>query len=522
MANLLLYSGITPNANNTHYLYDNIATFKTTLQSYLFKTVTLDNYRINTGIIKVKIDETLTTSNYKNVTYAINENDNMCYIVKSGILQSGYVVYDCDVDYWGTYIAQASLSHINVIRCNRNIDIGIYDDIKATINNTRTRFDIPFGEYVIDTSTTPATEYKYDLKYEKVWIAFQLTFNVKQNVWGGTATTGMYAMRLDDIATRYRTDNPNAPLYTNVIDIARSWVGGIYSVKGTNIFGVAVDLDAKVTKAYIVPQDLLLQILTPYNAVNIATYSPYGDYDINNPLTCYELPRATSIKSFSINIDPNYNYYVGTINNGLKLIRDTSGTTTVEYQSIVTPYNINIIVKQGDNQKDITNEFEIGLTFNDGDVTNLSAIKNALKLGISVAEGTGTGNYAGVIKNIADNTISMIGNHYYGKQQGNGDAVINFCGISTNIDIGVGVIYPYGYITSQSTTDEQVNARNKGAYFDCYVDTITSIFNYSFIGTGTNNDATFVQAKLCIDNIPSQAITEISTRFNKGVYLVKL
>ena len=276
---LKLYSGITPNSNNIHYLYSDIATFKTALSSYLLDTITLDNYRINSGVIKVAPTEQLTSANYKNVTYAINENDNVCYIVKSCIEQSGFFIFDCDVDYWGTYIAQASLSHINVLRCNRNVDIGIYDDIKATKNNVATRFEIPNGEYV----SYGGVDYKYDWKYEKVYIVFSLTFNVKQNAYGSVSTSGMYAMRLSDIATKYMTDNPNAPLYTNPVDIARAWVGGIYAVKGTNIFGVAVNLDAQVTKAYIIPEELLLQNVALTDTISVASYSSYGDYDVNSP-----------------------------------------------------------------------------------------------------------------------------------------------------------------------------------------------------------------------------------------------
>lgn len=522
---LKLYSGITPNSNNIHYLYDNIATYKTALSTYLLDTITIDNYRINSGVIKVAPTEQLTSANYKNVTYAINENDNVCYIVKScesrydGTV--GYFIFDCDVDYWGTYIAQASLSHINVLRCNRNVDIGIYDDIKATKNNVSTRFTIPNGEYVVDTSTSPHTEYKYNWQYERVWIAFSLTFNVKQNAFGSISTSGMYAMRLSDIATKYMADNPNAPLYTNPVDIARAWVGGIYAVKGTNIFGVAVNLDAQVTKAYIIPSELLRNYEF-INTVSVASYSPYGNYDVNNPLTVYKVYQAVCTKSFTIEVNPNYNYYVGTISNGLKIIRDTSGTTQIDYKSVITPYDINIVVKQGDNQKDITNEFEISLTFNSGDVTNLSAIKNILKMGLSVAEGGATGDYAGVVNKLADNSINLIGNHFYGKQQGNGDGVVNFASVITNISMGLGILYPYAYITCESTTDEEVNARNKGAYFDCFVSSLASIFTFALLGTGSNDDATFVQAKVQVDNVPENAITEITTRLNKGVYLVKL
>ena len=67
-----------------------------------------------------------------------------------------------------------------------------------------------------------------------------------------------------------------------------------------------------------------------------------------------------------------------------------------------------------------------------------------------------------------------------------------------------------------------MNARNKGAFYDCYVSSLSNIFRFEFIGVGTQQDATFVQAKLCVDNVPSQAITEITTRLSKGVYMVKL
>ena len=520
MSNLLLYTGITPNSNNIHYLYDNLATFKTTLQSYLLQSVIMDNYRINSGIIKVVIDTTLTEANYKNVTYAINETDNVCYIVKNGILQSGCAIYDCDVDYWGTYIAQASLSHINVLRCNRNIDIGIYDNIKATKNNVQTRFDIPNGEYVIDNTTTPPTEYKQFYQLERLFIVFCMTYNVEQNVWGGTSATGMFALRLSDVLSKYKTDNPSITYPPNVIEIARAWVGGIYGVTATNGYGFATHNDAKITKAYILTGDLIYPTQST-TVVSVTSKSMYGSYDSNNPLTVWEIININLHKDFTININPNFNYYVGTINKGLKITRDTSGATLIRYQSIVNNNDIQVIVKQGDNQQDITSEFEIDLTYNEGDVTNLSGIKQALKMGLSTIGTVASGNYLSAGLNLAGGVVDMIGTHHYGQQVGNGDGVTTFIK-QGNAQKGLCCAYPYGFTTCESVTDEQVNARNKGAYYDCYVSTLASIFTFAFIGTGTQQDATFVQAKLNVDNVPMQAVTEITTRLNKGVYLVKL
>lgn len=519
MANLLLYSGITPNANNIHYLYENIATFKTALQSYLLKSVTLDNYRINSAVIKVKIDETLTSANYKNVTYAINENDNVCYIVKNGILQSGFVIYDCDVDYWGTYIAQASLSHINVLRCNRNIDIGVYDNIKATKNNVQTRFDIPNGDYVVDTSTTPSTEYKQYYKFENAYIVFCMTYNIEQTVWGSTSATGMFAFNLKTLYQKFVTLNNNL-MYTNPIELARACVGGIYGVQGTNGYGLTSILDARVTKAYIIPKEMIYAS-TSLLGIKVISKSMYGNFTGSDALDVLDVSNLMLHKDFTLNIDPNFNYYVGTINKGLKVTRDTSGATVIRYQGIVNNNDIQVIVKQGDNQQDITSEFEIDLTYNEGDVTNLSGIKQALKMGLSTVGTVASGNYLSAGLNVAGGFVDMIGQHHIGKQAGNGDAVTTFYKTG-DASIGLGLAYPYGFTTCESTTDEKVNARNKGAYYDCYVSTLANIFTFAFIGTGTQQDATFVQAKLCVDNVPSQAITEITTRLNKGVYMVKL
>lgn len=515
MSNLLLYSGITPNANNKHYLYNNIATFKTALQSYLFKSVALDNYRINSAVIKVKIDDTLTTTNYKNVTYAINENDNVCYIIKNGILQSGFVIYDCDVDYWGTYIAQASFSHINVLRCNRNIDIGIYDNINATKNNVQSRFDIPQNQWAVDNTTTPPTTYNDFFNFFDTYIVFCMTYNVAQSVFGSTSATGMFAFNLGTLYDLYKTKTGID--YINPLVIARAIVGGIYGVKTNNAYGVAVSMDAQVTKAYILPSDLVFAD-THTGTIEVTSKSAYGTFDANSPIRVLEVSNLIKHKDFTIEINPNYNYYVGTINNGLKVVRDTSGSTLIQYYCIVNNNDIQVVVKQGDNQKDITSEFEIDLTYNAGDVTNLSAIKFALKTGLSAISSS---DVKSATIGATQSAVDLIDRHYLGRQAGNGDAMTTFykSGLANR---GCGLAYPYGFTTCESTTDEQVNARNKGAYYDCYVSTLASIFAYAFIGTGTNNDATYIQANVNVDNIPQQAITEITTRLNKGVYMVKL
>ncbi len=510
MSNLLLYSNISPNNANKHYLFSDIADYKAELQSNLIKSVALNNYRINANIIKVAIDETITENNYNQITYAICELNNICYLVNNAIIQSGYVILQCSIDFWASYIARANISNINVIRCNRNVDIGIYDNIKATINNVQTRFEIPQDEQV--------SGYPNYWKFEELSIVWCMTYNVYQAPSGSVSTTGIFAMDLQDVYDKYTTDVPSGN-YEHPIVIAKNWVGGIYGVSATGIGGLVLSADAQVTKAYLIPTKMLAKVYT--NIIKINTKSLYGNYDANNPITIVNevLPLVT-YKTFSLNINPNYNYYVGTINKGLKVLRDTSTATEIKYKCIVTNNDIQMIVMQGDNQQDITDEFSIDLTYNQGDVTalgSLKAIGKAIFGGISAIATARGGKYLNAIGQASNVNV---GSDYIGQQRGDGDGVVTFRSVG-NSTLGQGIVYPFGYTTCQSTSDEQVNARNKGAYYDCYVSSLASIFTHNLIGTAGATD-TYIQADVCVDGVPNDAIDVIKSKLSAGVYLVKL
>lgn len=509
MSNLLLYSNITPNNANKHYLFSDIADYKAELQPYLTKSLALNNYRINANIIKVAIDETITENNYNQITYAICELNNICYIVNNTIIQSGYVILECSIDFWASYIAHANISNINVIRCNRNVDIGIYDSIKATINNVQTRFSIPQDEQV--------SGYPNYWKFEELSIVWCMTYNVYQSSGGAVSTTGVFAMDLQDVYDKYVTDTPQGQ-FEHPIEIAKSWVGGIYGVAAQGVAGLVVSAEAQVTKAYLIPSKMLAKVYQ--TDVKVNSRSLYGDYTPNNPITVYEVLPFITNKTFTIETNPNYNYYVGTINKGLKVVRDTSGTTEIVYRCIVTNNGVQMVVLQGDNQQDITDEFSIELTYNQGDITYLGELKATIKtiLGIvGAVSAVRGGKFASGIGKAVD-----VGNvpEFVGEQRGNGDGVVTYRSAG-NSTLGQGIVYPFGYTTCQSTSDEQVNARNKGAYYDCYVSSLASIFTHNLIGTAGTTD-TYIQADVCVDGVPNDAIDVIKSKLSAGVYLVKL
>ena len=521
---LLLYRNITPNTSNgKHYLFTAFSNFKTFLANNLLKSVELNNYRINSNIIKVKIDTVLTISNYTTVTYIINELDNTCYLVNDASVQSGYVVYNCIIDYWGTYIADASLSNICVQRCNRKIANGIYQDINATKNNVVQAFPIP-------TSEQANPQYPLYYKFDNAYIVFTITWNVEQSVFGAVSTTGMFAISLKQLRDIYlqTADTPEKlAIYEleNPLDIAINIIGGIYGVSATANYGFSVTNDAQVTKAYIVPIDLMIPLGS--NTISIKSKSMYGSF--TNGITVNEVSNVQLYKRFNIDINPNYEYYVGTINKGLKLIR-TTDTVQVTYKCINNNNDLQIIVQQGDNQEDITSEYQVTLTLNDGDVTNLSGIFHVLNTSLKASTAIFSGKTAETVKGkfgalgsalgAVEYALSPLQNHFYGKQQGTGDGVATFFK-NGYVPSGLGLQYPYAYTTCESINNEEEIARKYGAMFNTYVDSLASIFLYSLLGSGSFSD-TYIQANVNVDGVPMIAREQIKQKLQEGLYLIKL
>lgn len=521
---LLLYTNITPNTSNgKHYLYNSLSTYKTFLNNNLFKSIQVDNYRINANIIKVKLDSDLTASNYTRVTYALNEYDNTFYVVNDAIIQSGYVIYTCTVDNWGTYIADASLSNICVQRCNRNIGVGVYQDINATKTNVQVPFPIP-TQYQVEGH---ADAWKFD----EMFVVFSLTYNVQETAFGGVSACNMFALNLKTLYDMYVNGASDAQerqirSYENPLDIALNIVGGIYGVKSTAYYAVQTTNDAKVTKCYFIPSNLI-GTTGINNVVSVKSKSMYGTYD---NLGVLEVSNVQLNRTFTITVNPNYNYYVGSYNKGIKLIRTTENTIDVTFKCINKNTELQIVVMQGDNEEDITTEFETVVTLNDGDITNLSAIfhvlNTSLKVGGAVVGGVtaqtpkGQWGAIGSALGAVAYALEPLQNHYYGKQEGNGDGLSTFwhAGLASS---GIGIRTPFAYTQCQSINNEEEIARKYGAMFNTYINSLTSIYSYDLLGTGTFSD-TYIQANVNVDGVPTVARNEIKQKLQQGIYLIQL
>ena len=489
---LKLYKNVTPNyPNGYHYLFDNYDNFSSMLFPNLYLSVNLKDYRINEGIAQIKTVAPL--RDIDAITYIIDEHTDgankyyRCYFVDSAEWQSGYIVFKLTVDYWGSYIAALSNIHIN--RCNRNVGIGVYDNIEITKDNVEIEVLTP------------------SLAFSTLSVVFTAVYQTgTSSVLVNNASTamGLYAIELKADGSLSLAD---------LIDR----ISGIYAVSAG---GGAASLDAAVLKAYIVPSNSYgikqAQALPEFLSKTIkGTYNFVPDCEVANvgAKTREGVPYPCAIT-----LDPNYEYYVGMKSAGLKLARTTESTITVVFMFIMKQDGVQVFVRQGAEMLDITQAFQVGLTSNDGNFTTLQAISS----GISAIHGLTAGaqqisvgsSAAGAIQ-IASSITSLFktGNAKY--QQG-GDGISNFMLLSGAAQVGNFYIAKY-----KSTDDETKHARIYGANYNEIVNDLSSIFDYDLIGLDTTT-STFIEADCLINGIPFKAAENIRTQLKQGLYLTKI
>lgn len=536
---LYLYAGVTPSLNNKFFYYTDTAQIISALSSYLVETSTIDNYRINVqNVVKVTLNSTLTETAADTVTYIIDYRTNYwrCYHVNAVKIQSGFAIYECSVDLWNSYFHKATISNVNVNRCNRNIGIGIYDDIRAT-------YDVPTRSYVATTGTSTYSVENDCIDRSNVYIVFALKYNVQQNNSGSVSHIKLFAFKIYDlIALLFAGAIAGAAAYpyyysmVNPVFFAIDVVSGIYGVEGQNMWGGLGTLNASVLNAWIT--DCVAVISQSDVKVQSNSGWTYGSALSLQP---YEVIMTPVRRSFTLSNDADKQLYFGTFQHGFKLTRTTESAQTVQLTMMPSQDKLKFILAQGDKQEDITDAFAVTVGTTDGDITTqtqvLNAIQNGLKAvsgAVSVAKGFSSGGegYAAVmgLQNMTSNIASELQRyHGIGNMIGGGDGATAYYRIYTgtdtdntmsNTNLTVPVTNPYMIVAYSSIDDESANVRLYGATFSEQM-SIADVFNYSLLGSGTVTD-TYLRASCNVDGVPADACDFIKTHLLSGVYLVQL
>ena len=549
---LHLYKNITPNTDDRHYYFTTPTQYKNAIASKLVKSVALDNYRINTNVIKVALDNTLTEAIADTLTYAIDErveNNAITYFrayhVNRITIQSGYVILYCSVDNWASYLYKASISNLNVTRCNRNIGTGLLDTIQGTKGNgTRT--------YCATTGTSDGPSISNQLiARNKVYIVFALKYNIEQNNAGSVSKIGLYAFNIQDLVTRLYNANKETISdsdsdaekarkqahnfnwsIVNPIEVALDVVSGIYGIVGTNMWGGSGTLNAVVIGAWFMDS-----IIYTSSNLDVKTKAHWENfYDVT--LTPYEVARVETLKTLTITNDFEKQLYVGTMQNGLKLQRTTEATISVCIKMIPSNDKLKVIAYQGDTQQDITDAFSTTIGITDGDVTAerqvLEVVQNSIKFigaGLTMAKGVASGNGLALAMGVQGfaNTLagSLERSQHIGNMVSGGDGALAYYRIFTGQDydnptnnLSTPVTNPYVINAYESINNEKANVRLIGAKFS-ELTTFASVFSASLMGTGSITD-TYIQATCNVDNIPTDASDVIKAKLSSGIYLVNL
>lgn len=516
MRKLYIYTGVTPNQDNgRHFMFTDVSLYMAELQPHLLTSISLNNYRINSNVAKLGLFSLLTEENYDTVTYLIDYDDVTnyfrCYTVLRATLDSN-VNYTLEVDLWATFIKDCDFSKVHVTRCNRQLsEYGIYDEPQSTERAMQTEIATPVNKSWLVSDYNDALA-----KLDSVYIVFLLQYNVKQAIFGtsdAVTDTKLFAMPLSELSQIYES----FPDY-NVIDIATAYIGCIYGVLGQN----NAVIDAQVLQAWILPLPL---IYVTGNYVTCKSKTKFTDGTFN----AYYLRPEYNLTYLDFTVlptNPNYVYYFGTVNNGLKLKKYTRNTDrlTCRVQCFTGATTLRVLAMQGEEQKDITEAFEITLTSTASVTTSIRQFAKTFNEALSLVQGitkqVQKGDIAGGALTGVGGFVSMLDTKpNLNKAIGNGDALTSYY---INNPPVASVRNPFVVTKYLSVNDGDKHANMFGATFDYFANSgdALTVFNFAhktMLGSGSIED-TYIVASCDIDGVPLEAHNEIGRKLTAGIY----
>ena len=538
---LNIYSNLTMNSGrDTHYIFTSIEKYLNALSHNIAKTLTMDNYRINSDTIKVKIDNDLLIETLPIVTYAIEyysegEGENLqikyyrCYFVKSFEVQSGYVIFRIEKDKWASNIANINPSNLEILRSNRLLGNakGIYDEVKYTKGS----YDLEYLEGLTEEGYTC-------IGTNHVAIVLLLQFNISQQVFGDDKISRTMLFITDSaewVYNDHKTAIQNAYKYSSYLELLAGAVGTI-----TGVSGNLGNLDAQVIKAWVVDTQ---RIDYGFNTWHINASCKYGGGSITLELTYLE-PMETTEHFRIDNVTPNKVYYVGTYLNGLKLTPyyekyNKKQVLNFDLTYIVDDNEVKIIASQGERTKDITNMFELYLNTNASQTTSIRYIARCFNASMGAVNST----FGGAAKGAAMGGPVMagvmgalsFGNSVLGMVPmqpsfenaiGGGDAMRTFalpCQIEDDENVLASYVRsPYVITKYTSARDEEANAKIYGLNYHEFIDQLSVLMSDTNYPKIDSNYRDFLQCECELSNICKDDADYITNELRRGIFIEQI
>lgn len=542
---LTIYAEFLPNIENSVYLRFNDVNayiqWCNTNTHMVRQLVPVDNYRLNGNTLKISFNYFKTNNvDYRKITYLHLEQVlgniyqdgqvlHTFYYVKNASLQSDYVTFIIELDYWATYQYLLDNTKIQLNRTNAILpnETMVYDEI--------VKAETPFA---IDPTTYSkrvqgsGDERRY-MNNNMYYVVFIVEYVTVRNVLNTdyVKATSLFAINLSALISSIGNVGGS---YASV-DLASMIISGITSTT-TNIGGV--NNDAKVIGAYIVPyietrvDRHLSATQVEFNYRTMLTGSTTMTFTANHLYTYrrdhpyYEF-LAPTLQDYNSQQGINYKYYVGSFHSYMQLInyRKNNGVNFM-VSWVFSPSKVQLIVSQGDNSKDITNAITIPLIAN-----------------VEISDALQTLCYFADIGNSAINNVkSILGSKSYAEMGLNfASGLLNnfkyFEG-NVNADMGVtqgdaltelrydhdNVMFPINIMYFKSLNDEAYNARLIGANVNATIENIDELKGKALLGK-TPQDVVFeeyyVRGNLIANtNAPKDAFDIITEKLKNGLHLL--
>ena len=330
--------------------------------------------------------------------------------------------------------------------------------------------------------------------------------------------TKIYEIGLDEL----RLALPQDPANLSSVELAAKIISAIYAIdSGSTNFA------CQVKAMYIVPSAILgVRESGAYGQRFLS--AGYADGQI--PFTAY-FCRPNKVQ-WLIGIDPatlnlNYKYFAGIFGEGMELIKYTK-PFIVTFDYSIGFNKVSVIVRQGSEEYDATNAFELPIVGSGEALDGLQTMAYFLKVfgdqfkivTSSYKQGgaAGIASAAGKELDIVQQALSTRVN--VSTINGRGDAWSTF---NWNVDPSTNLVRnPYIFSCYKSVNDEYENVRYNGANFDCYV---SGNFNTGFGFevndrlSGNASDVPYIKIDDCeLSGLPESVRTFAKAEFARGIY----
>lgn len=479
--------------------------------------IELDNYRENSHVFKFDLSNfplrsvgAHTLESYERVTYIIVREKNSanqytywrCFFVDFCQIQSGFAIFNCSVDYWGTYYHLAKFKNIRVSRCNRDFANGIYDPITAALPT-------PHYVYKAQSFARPINEF---------CVVFSMSVTLQTSWFGNDPLTQtfLFYLPLEDIGAK--TISTYDAL--DIVEKVRFIIG---SIKET--LGNIGTMKAQVLRCWILPKTAVATGQVGISSIVFNTFIAGGtDQNFSNVLIA-KLGRKEEAFNIQTILGSDFDTYFpssilefGAIGRSMRLERFTDDKKVyVRYSTESAAVRVEII--QGNNILDITPAFELDININNqvGTFTQQFA-ENTGKI-VALVGGTA----AALASNAGYLGAAAVGiGGFLGLQGGragaspssqNGDAATTY-----SLGDAAYVAFPLYLTCYKSNRDEKAHARVYGVNYDDYITDFASLYNYSLLGDKTGFTYTYLAASVVVEGLPTDAANYFVDELKRGVY----